>query len=216
MPIRILIADDHVFYREGIRAMLGVLESIEVIAEVDNGLAAIAQSALLQPDIILMDIKMPDMNGIEATRAILEQNPQIRVLIVTMFDDDESVFAAMRAGARGYILKDASLIELERAIRAVASGEAIFSSVIAARIHHFFAARVNQPSNLPHLTIQENRILTFIAEGTGNQAIADDLGISLKTVRNHVSNIYQKLQVSDRAQAMIRALEAGLKKNKSQ
>jgi DNA-binding NarL/FixJ family response regulator len=213
MPIRILIADDHVFYREGVRAMLGVLEGIEVIAEVDNGLAAIAQSLILKPDVILMDIKMPDLNGIDATRTLLEQSPDMRVLIVTMFDDDESVFAAMRAGARGYVLKDASLVELERAVRAVAGGEAIFSSTIASRMIHFFTASRGSPAqaNLPYLTDREREVLALISGGVGNLEIADRLGISLKTVRNHVSNIYEKLQVTDRAQAALRAIDAGIR-----
>src|SRR5258708_34780440 len=156
-----------------------------------------------------MDLKMPDLNGIEATRRIVQTSPHIGVLILTMFQDDDSVFAAMRAGARGYILKGANQDEMMRAIRAVETGEAIFSRVIAQRLMHFFSlARPVQV--FPELTDREREILTLIAQGCKNPEIAERLTLSPKTVRNHVSNIISKLQVADRAQAVLRAKEAGI------
>lgn len=211
--IRLLIADDHTFYREGIRAMLQGLAEIEVVGEAANGEETMTQAEALQPDVILMDIKMPGVNGIEATRRILNASPHIRVLVVTMFEDDESVFAAMRAGARGYLLKDADHDELVRAVKAVSRGEAIFSPVIAQRMIHYFSALPQSASTtaFPELTTREREILQRIAQGESNSAIANHLAVSLKTVQNHVSNIFSKLQVADRAQAIIRARDAGLK-----
>jgi DNA-binding NarL/FixJ family response regulator len=159
-----------------------------------------------------MDIKMPGINGIEATREILHVSPRIGVLVVTMFEDDDSVFAAMRAGARGYLLKDSSGQEVMHAIRAVASGEAIFGPGVAQRLISFFSAPSPAVSRraFPELTEREEEILSLVAQGKINQEIAKELFVSLKTVRNHVSNIFLKLQVADRAQAVIRAREAGL------
>ncbi len=209
--IRILIADDHSFYREGVRAMLEAMPEAEVVGEATTGDEVVAQAGALQPDVVLMDIKMPGMNGIDATRVILHTSPHIGVLIVTMFDDDDSVFAALRAGARGYLLKDARLDDLIRAVTAVNRGEAIFSPAIARRMIQFFAQRSPAPPQLfPELTDREREVLTLIAQGLSNEAIAARLVLSLKTVRNHVSNILSKLQVNDRAQAIVRARDAGL------
>ncbi len=210
--IRILIADDHTFYREGVRAMLSALPAAEVVGEAANGDEAITQAALLQPDVILMDLKMPGLNGIEATRAICQATPHIAILVVTMFDDDESVFAAMQAGARGYLLKDAKLADLIRAVTAVSEGNAIFSPAIARRMVHFFnpSRTASQPVLFPELTEREREILTLIAQGWSNEAIATRLVLSLKTVRNHVSNILSKLQVNDRASAIVKARDAGI------
>lgn len=210
--IRLLIADDHAFYREGVRAMLLDLEEMEIAGVAVNGDEVMAQAEALQPDVILMDIKMPGINGIEATRRILARSPHIRVLVITMFEDDDSVFAAMRAGARGYLLKDADRDELVRAIQAVYRGEAIFSPSIAQRMMIYFSALPKSASAaaFPELTERELEILQHIAQGENNAAIARELSLSLKTVQNHVSNIFSKLQVADRAQVIIKARDAGL------
>jgi DNA-binding NarL/FixJ family response regulator len=214
--IRVLIADDHPLFRDGMRGLLGSLPDMEVVGEASSGEQAMELARELQPDVILMDIQMPGINGIEATREILHMSPRIGVLVVTMFEDDDSVFAAMRAGARGYLLKDSSGQEVGRAVRAVAGGEAIFGAGVAKRLISFFNApspAVSAGSSrraFPELTEREEEILSLIARGKINQQIAKELFVSLKTVRNHVSNIFLKLQVADRAQAVIRAREAGL------
>lgn len=211
-PIRVLISDDHAFFREGMRGLLGSLPDTEVIGEAADGDEAILLARTLQPDVVLMDVKMPGLNGIEATRRIVHTSPHIGVLVVSMYEDDDSVFAAMRAGARGYVLKGANQVELLRAIRAIANGEAIFGPGIARRLVGFFATPEPVTPSLifPELSDREVEILTLIAQGLGNPEIADQLFISLKTVRNHVSNIFAKLQVADRAQAALRARDAGL------
>jgi DNA-binding NarL/FixJ family response regulator len=210
--IQILIADDHTLFRDGLRALFGSLPDTAVIGEAANGAEAIAQAESLQPDVILMDIQMPGVNGIAATRQIVQTSPHIGVIVVTMFEDDDSVFAAMRAGARGYVLKGADQEEMLRAIRAVARGEALFGPGIAARLQSFFAdsKRQGTASAFPELTEREREVLELIAQGNDNAVIGRELSISIKTVRNHVSNIFSKLQVVDRAQAIIRAREAGL------
>ncbi len=211
--IRILIADDHPVFRYGLRALLQAEPETEVVGEAMSGDEVIALAASLQPDVILMDLNMPGINGIEATRRILATNPHMNILVLTMFDDDDSVFAAMRAGARGYLLKGAEGDETVRAIRVVSSGEAIFSPSIARRLMQYFGAPrpTAPPQAFPKLTEREREILTLIAQGYTNTAIADQLVLSPKTVRNHVSNIFSKLQVADRAEAIIRARDAGLK-----
>jgi len=210
--IQILLADDHTLFRDGLRALFGSLPDTAVIGEAANGAEAIAQAESLQPDVILMDIQMPGINGIEATRQIIQTSPHIGVIVVTMFEDDDSVFAAMRAGARGYVLKGADQEEMLRAIRAVARGEALFGPEIAARLQGFFADSKRQATAnaFPELTEREREVLELIAQGYNNAAIGRELTISIKTVRNHVSNIFSKLQLVDRAQAIIRAREAGL------
>ena len=209
--LRVLIADDHPLFRHGIRALLEATPDFEVVGEATTGEEAVSLAASLQPDVILMDIQMPGVNGIEAARRIVHTSPHIRILMVTMFEDGASVFTAMRAGARGYVLKDAEKAELLRAIRAVGSGEAIFSPAIATRLIDFFAApRPVAPQVFPELTEREREILELIAQGQNNTEIARQLVLSPKTVRNYVSNIFSKLQVADRTQAVIRAREAGL------
>jgi DNA-binding NarL/FixJ family response regulator len=184
-----------------------------VVGEASTGEEAVALAEQLQPDVIIMDLQMPGMSGIEATRQIVQTSPHIGVLVVTMFEDDHSVFAAMRAGARGYVLKDAEEEELLRAVRGVGNGEAIFSPAIAQRLLTFFA-EAPQPALphrvLPELTEREREILALVARGYTNQQLAAHLVLSPKTVRNHLSNIFAKLQVVDRTQAVIRAREAGL------
>src|SRR5215211_1446612 len=211
-PIRVLIADDHPLYRDGMRGLLDSETGTEVVGEASSGEEAIELAEALKPDVILMDIKMPGINGIEATRHILNTSPQVGILMVTMFEDDDSLFAAMRAGSRGYLLKDSRGEEVVHAIRAVAGGEAIFGPGIAKRLINYFS--ISNPSAppraFPELTDREEEILTLIARGHSNQEIAQQLFLSLKTVRNHVSHIFLKLQVADRAQAVIRAREAGL------
>jgi DNA-binding NarL/FixJ family response regulator len=214
--IRILIADDHPVFRFGLRSLLNAMPDTEVVGEVTSGEEALALAGSLQPDVILMDINMPGVNGIEATRRIRETNPDVRILIVTMLEDD-SVFAAMRAGARGYVVKGAEPTEILRAIRAVADGEAIFSPGIAERLMLYFTTPPAAPANpasaaplFPDLTEREREVLGLIAQGLTNGAIAERLVLSPKTVRNYITEIFSKLQVADRAQAIIRARDAGL------
>jgi DNA-binding NarL/FixJ family response regulator len=211
-PIRVLIADDHTLFRDGLRVLLASIPDIEVVGEASSGREALRLAVELQPDVILMDIQMPDINGIEATRQILRTSPHVGIIVLTMFQDDDSVFAVMRAGARGYVLKGADQTVLLRAVRAIANGESLFSPEIAARLMQFFAnlEPASRPELFPELTEREREILAFIADGQTNAEIAEKLVISMKTVRNHVSNIFSKLQVADRAQAAIRAREAGL------
>lgn len=210
--LRVLIADDHPIFLKGIRALLATIPDVEVVGEAATGEDAITAAANLQPDVVLMDIQMPGISGVEATRQILFGSPHIRILIVTMFEDDYTVFAAMRAGARGYIVKGVSPDEMLRAIRAVGSGEAIFSPAIAVRLMNFFAApKPSVPAQtFPELSEREREILDLVAQGASNAEIANKLVLSPKTVRNHVSNIFSKLQVADRAHAIIRGREAGL------
>jgi DNA-binding NarL/FixJ family response regulator len=211
--IRVLICDDHAFYREGVRGMLRPLsDSFAVVGEASDGEDAVAQARALRPDVILMDLKMPGMNGLEATRQILAATPAVGILVVTMFEDDDSVFAAVRAGARGYLLKDADREELTLAVRAVARGEAIFGAAIAQRMIRYFAALPQDAAAItfPELTEREREILELMAQGLSNRVIANRLVLSLKTVQNHVSHIFSKLQVADRAEAIVRAREGGL------
>jgi len=210
--LRVLVADDHVIFRDGLRALLASTPDAELAGEAATGEEAISLANSLQPDLVLMDLQMPDLNGIEATRRIVHDSPHIRVLIVTMFEDDSSVLAAMRAGARGYLLKGATHAEMARAIRAVGEGEAIFSPAIAARLMEFFASfqPATMPQVFPELSDREREILDLIAQGHKNPDIAARLVLSPKTVRNHVTNILSKLQVADRSAAIVRAREAGL------
>ncbi len=209
---RILIADDHQLFRDGLKALLESTPDAQIVGEATNGEEATRLAAELRPDIILMDLQMPEMNGIEATRHIVRADPDVKVLMLTMFEDDHSVFAAMRAGARGYVLKGAKHDEMLRAIQAVASGEAIFSPGIAGRMMDFVTnLRPSAPSQaFPELSEREREVLALIAQEYRNADIADKLVISPKTARNHVSNILSKLQVADRAEAAARARDAGL------
>ncbi|QBD76711.1 response regulator transcription factor [Ktedonosporobacter rubrisoli] len=213
--LRILLADDHPLFRHGLLSLLQAQADFEVVGEAVTGEDAVRQAEQLQPDIILMDIRMPGMNGIEATRRILHINPHIRILVITMFEDDASVFAAMKAGVLGYVLKDAQKNDILRAIRAVGSGEAIFGPAIALRLMNFFATSLPESAApelpFPDLTRREREILELIAQGLSNTEIAERLVLSHNTVRNYVSNIFSKLQVADRAQAIVLAREAHLK-----
>ena len=210
--LRILIADDHPLVRKGLRSVLGSVPEFEVVGEAASGREAAERAVAMQPDVVLMDLQMPGGSGIEATREIMRTSPLIRVLVVTLFQDDESVFTALRAGARGYVLKDADEEDLIAAVRAVGRGEAIFSPSVATRVLSYFAApRPPAPQQVfPTLTDRERDILRLIAHGLPNPAIASQLNLSPKTVGNYVSNIFGKLQVVDRAEAIVRAREAGL------
>ncbi len=209
--LRILVAEDHPLFRKGMVSLLESVPEFEVIGEAATGEEAVSRAAQLQPDVVLMDLQMPNVNGIEATRRILQESPNVRVLVVTLFEDDDSVFMALRAGARGYVLKDAEEEEMVGAIRAVGRGEAIFSPNVAERVLAYFAnPHPAPPQVFPTLTDREREILHLIAQGHPNPSIAKQLHLSTKTVGNYVSNIFAKLQVADRAQAIIRAREAGL------
>ena len=212
--LRILIAEDHPLFRKGMNTLLSSVPDFEVVGEATTGEEAVALASELSPDVILMDLQMPGTNGIEATRRVLREVPDVRVLVVTLLEDDDSVFMALRAGARGYALKDAEEDEMVRAIRAVGRGEAIFSPAVAGRVLSYFASPTTAPPRaFPTLTDREREILNLIARGHPNPSIANQLSLSTKTVGNYVSNIFTKLQVADRAQAIVRAREAGLGQN---
>jgi DNA-binding NarL/FixJ family response regulator len=210
--LTVLIADDHQFFRDGVRALLEAQADMECAGEAATGEEAVCLSTEVQPDVVLMDVQMPGMSGVEATRQIVSSSPQIRVMVVTMFEDDHVVFAAMRAGARGYLLKGARHEDMVRAIRAVGNGDAIFSPAIAAKLVDYFAALQPSypPEMFPELSNREREILALLAQSHKNADIAKRLVVSPKTVRNYVSNIISKLQVADRAQAILRAKDAGL------
>lgn len=214
-PIRLVIADDHTLFREGLVAILGSRADIEIVGEASNGEQTVELAAAHLPDVILMDVQMPQMNGIAATEKILDANPHIGVIVLTMLEDEDSVFAAMRAGARGYVLKGADKAAMLRAIHAVAAGEALFGPAVAQRLVNFFNEVrsykiLAPPRAFPDLTEREVQVLDLIARGFNNTEIAQKLVLSPKTVSNHISNIFNKLQVADRAQAIVQARQAGL------
>lgn len=215
-PIKLMIADDHKLFREGLKALLSVTDDVEIVAEAEDGNSALKKCIELQPQIVLMDINMPGLNGIHATQQIVEKFPQIGIVMLTMLEDDTSVFNAMRAGARGYLLKGADSQEVLSVIRAVADGQALFGPAIATRLMNFFKELNLKPiaaqskANFPELTERELEVLRLISQGLNNSEITHKLVLSPKTVRNHITSIFSKLQVADRAQAIVRAREEGV------
>jgi DNA-binding NarL/FixJ family response regulator len=210
MTVRIVVADDHAVVREGLRALLGAVDGFELVDAVATGREAVRAAVTLQPDVLVMDINMPDLSGIEATREIARDAPTVAVLMLTMFDDDDSVFAAMRAGALGYVLKGADPEDILRVISGVAAGHAVFGPGVARRATSYLATPVPADPPFPALTPREREILDLVATGQGNAAIAVRLGLSPNTVSNHISNIFAKLRVASRAEAIVRARDAGL------
>jgi DNA-binding NarL/FixJ family response regulator len=209
--IRVLIADDHPLFRDGLSALVTDGPDTELVGTATSGTEAVDLAIATQPDVVVMDLHMPGLNGIEATRQIVADSPHITILVLTMFDDDDSIFSALRAGARGYLLKGADQEQIRAAIRAAANGEIIFGTQLAARMLAYFTASATAPPQVfPQLTDREREVLDLVAQGRANAAIAARLGLSQKTVRNHVSNILTKLQVADRAQAIVQARDAGL------
>jgi DNA-binding NarL/FixJ family response regulator len=209
--IGVLVVDDHAHFRDGVAALLATVPDIHLSGEASNGEEALVRAGDVQPDVVLMDINMAGIDGIETTRAIVSASPHIAVVVLTMFDDYDLVFAALKAGARGYLLKGASRSELVRGIRTAAAGGAVFGPEVARRLIGYFSARPAIEADLfPELTARERETLEMMARGLPNQAIADRLGVAPKTVRNNVSNIFAKLQVRDRAEAIVKAREAGL------
>ncbi|MFD1539247.1 response regulator transcription factor [Nonomuraea guangzhouensis] len=210
--IRVLLADDHPVYRDGLAVLLGSIPGIEVAGTAANGAEAVERAAELQPDVVVMDVRMPGLDGIEATRRVVADSPHIAVVVLTMSEEDATLFAAMRAGARGYLLKGANQAEIVRAITAVAHGEAIFGPAVARRVADFFTGTATGSDDpaFPQLTPREREILSLVAAGRSNTQIASALFLSPKTVRNNVSNIFAKLHVADRAEAIVRARDAGL------
>ena len=209
--VRVMLVDDHPVYRDGLAALLGSLPGVEVVGTAGDGLEAVERARELQPDVVVMDVQMPRLDGIEATRRITADSPHVGVVVLTMAEEDQTLFAAMRAGARGYLLKGANQGEILRAITAVAEGEAIFGPAVARRVAEFFAGTPAPATDpFPQLTVREREILALVAAGRSNPQIAAELYLSPKTVRNNVSNIFAKLHVADRAEAIIHARTAGL------
>lgn len=212
-PIRVVLVDDHPVYRDGLSMLLESMDGVEVVATAEDGEAAQQVIDAAEPDVVVMDVQMPRLDGIAATREAVARHPHLAVVVLTMSEDDETVFAAMRAGARGYLVKGASQHEILTAIRAVERGELVFGAAIARRVAEFFAAGpASAPAAevFPQLTAREREILDLLAAGRSNPQIAQALFLSPKTVRNNVSNIFAKLQVADRAEAIVRARDAGL------
>jgi DNA-binding NarL/FixJ family response regulator len=209
--IRVLVVDDHPLYREGLVGAIDTMPGKQVVGEAGDGAEAVRRTAELAPDVVVMDLHMPELNGVDATRAITAAHPDVAVLVLTMLEGDDSVFAAVRAGAKGYLLKGADRAEIGRALDAVAHGEVVFSSSIAQRVLAFFAGgRTATATPFPELTEREREVLDLVARGLTNAEIARRLVVSDKTVRNHVSNVFAKLHVAGRAEAVARARDAGL------
>ena len=210
-PLRVLVADDHPVFRDGLRLALGVAPELELVGEAENGLQAVEAYARLRPDVVLMDLQMPVLDGVEATRRIMDADPGAAIVVLTLLDDDESVVAALRAGARGYLLKESSCADIVRALESVARRQAVFGPSIAERlVGHLAQGRTGPEVAFPQLTDREREVLDLIAQGLSNPEIAARLYVNAKTVRNHVSNILTKIQASTRSEAIVRARDAGL------
>jgi DNA-binding NarL/FixJ family response regulator len=211
--VNILIVDDHTLFRTGIRKMLETETDMHVVGEAATGREALDQARELMPDVILMDIKMPDLDGVAAARTLHREMPHMGIIFVTMFEDDEFIFQGLQAGGRGYILKDADPETMLRAIRAVAHGESLLGTTVAQKVMRQFSALPGKQTSLfDDLTPRELEVLKLIAEGLSNKEIAEELTISEKTVKNHINNIFSKLHVNDRSQAMLYAIRKGLVK----
>jgi DNA-binding NarL/FixJ family response regulator len=210
-PIRVVLVDDHPVVRSGLRALVESLGGFEVVGEAADGEAAVREAQLHKPDVVVMDVLMPGVDGVEATRRVLAAVPGTAVLVLSMAEDDDVVFSAMQAGARGYLLKGAAQDEIDRALRAVVAGEAIFGPGVATRVlGHFTTGRRAGAEPFPELTPRERDVLEHVAAGRRNAAIGEALGLAPKTVANHLSSIFAKLQVTDRAEAIVRARDQGL------
>lgn len=212
-PVTVVVVDDHALFREGVRAILSTVDDIDVVAEAPDGPSGVQAVTEHHPDVVLMDVMLPGMNGVEATEACCTAQPDVAVVMLTMMDDPETVFAAMCAGARGYLVKGSDRVTMLSAIRAAARGEVLFSSGVAGRVLDFFrndtdAARRARP--FPELTDREFEILTRVADGSSNQEVGQQLSLSAKTVANNLSRVFTKLQVTDRAQAIVKAHRAGI------
>jgi DNA-binding NarL/FixJ family response regulator len=212
MTTRVVLADDHPTFRRGLRALLESLDGVEVVGEARDGEEVVALASTLTPDVVVMDLNMPGTNGVEATRRIVAVQPSVAVLVLTMLDEDESVFSAMRAGARGYVVKGADTDDVLRALESVARGDVVFGPAVANRVLSYLTKPLSarDPVLFPELSDREREVLELVARGLANGEIARRLVVSPKTVRNHVSNVFTKLQVSDRAEAIVRARRAGL------
>ena len=209
--VRVLVADDHPVFRDGLAMLLTSVDGIAVVGTASDGVEAVDAAVRLRPDVVVMDVQMPRLNGVDATRRLAAEAPSVGIVVLTMSEDDGTVFAAVRAGARGYLVKGAEQEEIVRAITTVASGGAVFGATLARRIAEFFAAGPPTPTDaFPQLTAREREILELLAAGRSNAQIASVLYLSPKTVRNNVSTVFAKLQVADRAEAIVRAREAGL------
>ena len=210
-PLRVVIADDHPVFRDGLASLLGTQPDVTVVGTAANGVLAVESAVLSRPDVVVMDVQMPELNGVEATRRLAAEAPDVGILVLTMSEDDGTVFAALRAGARGYLVKGAEQEEIVRAITTVAAGGVVFGAALAMRIAEFFAGAASSATEpFPQLTVREREILDLLAAGRSNGQIASTLYLSPKTVRNTVSNVFAKLQVADRAEAIVRARDAGL------
>jgi len=212
VTIRVVVADDHPTFRRGLGALLASLPDVELVGEAADGETAVELAGALRPDVVVMDLGMPGIGGVEATRRIVAALPSVAVLVLTMLDEDESVFAAMRAGARGYVVKGADTDDVLRALQSVARGDAVFGPAVAGRVLSYLTRPLSarDPMLFPELSEREREVLQLMARGLSNGEIARPLVVSPKTVRNHVSNVFSKLQVTDRSEAVLRARRAGL------